>query len=238
LGSPKVYYLLKTSSRGAFLGMGIMLLCTVIFSAKYRWRLLPIVLLTPLLLLAMPDDVIHRLTFVSLDSKNATATTEEEMASLASQREREELFRRSVEMMFQHPLFGVGVGEFMDAVFLDDSEKGQRSPGLGTHNSYTEVGSECGIPALIAYVALIVLSIRQSYRVFKRSAADPRLEGLSTAAMCIMASIVGYAAGTFFYHVAYGGTLPLLTGAAAGLWQAFLAEVKSLPDTDLALIEP
>ncbi len=233
-----VYYLLKTSSRGAFVGMGVMLLCTVIFSAKYRLRVLPIVLCAPLLLLAMPGDVIHRLMFVSLDSKNATARTEEEAASLASQKEREELFRRSIEMMFSHPLLGVGVGEFADAIFLDDKEKNQRSPGLGTHNSYTQVGSECGIPTLIVYVAMIVMSIRLSYRVFKRSSTDPRLEGLSTAAMCIMASIVGYAVGTFFYHVAYGGTFPLLTGAAAGLWQAFVSEVKSLPDANPALLEP
>lgn len=231
-----VYYLLKTSSRGAFVGIAVMLLCTIIFSAKYRWRLLPIILFTPLLLLVIPDDVIHRLTFVSFDSKNATATTDDEIASLASQQEREELFRRSVAMMFQHPLFGVGIGEFMDAIYLDDREKGLHSAALGTHNSYTQVGAECGIPAMLAYIALLVMSIRLSYRVFKRSAADPRLEPLSNAAICIMASLVGYSVGTFFYHVAYGGTLPLLTGGAAGLWQAYAAEVNKIPDADPALL--
>jgi len=231
-----LYFLLKTSSRGAFLAISVMLLCTFIFSARYRFRLLPIMLFTPLLLLLMPSGVVHRLTFVSLDSKHAAATTEEDVASLASQQEREELFRRSVAMMFQHPLLGVGVGEFGDAVYRDDMEKGQHSPSLGTHNSYTQIGSECGIPALIVYVAILAMAIRLSYRIFKRSNTDPRFEELANASICFMASIVGYSVGTAFYHVAYSGAFPLLTGGVAGLWQAYVAKVNNIPDADPALL--
>ena len=230
------YFLMKTSSRGAFFAISVMLLCTFIFSARYRLRLVPIMLFSPLLILVMPSGLAHRLTFVSLDSKHATATTEEEEVSLASQQEREELFRRSVALMFQHPLLGVGVGEFADAIYLDDVKKRQHSPALGTHNSYTQIGSECGIPALIVYVAILVISIRLSYRIFKRSNADPRFEELANASICFMASIVGYSVGTTFYHVAYSGAFPLLTGGVAGLWQAYVAKVNDIPAADPALL--
>lgn len=233
-----VYFLLKTESRGAFLAIVIMLLCTLVVSSKYRLRLLPILLLTPLLLVFLPDQVVHRLTFVKLDSEHAVATTNDEGASLVSQQEREKLLRRSIVIMFHHPLFGVGIGEFADAIYTEDKEQGLQTAALGTHNSYTQIGSECGIPALITYLALIGLSIKTSYRVLKRSSLDPRMETLTGAATCIVALTVGYAVGTFFYHTAYSGGLPLLTGAAAGLGQAFTAEARRLPDVNPALLEP
>ncbi len=54
-----------------------------------------------------------------------------------------------------HPLFGVGPDQFAAAVSQEAAGDGQQVPWLGTHNTYTQVSSECGIPALIFYVAVI-----------------------------------------------------------------------------------
>ena len=57
---------------------------------------------------------------------------------------RAELLMKSLVITAKHPLFGVGPGQFASYT----------GKWLVTHNTYTELSSECGIPALILFLLL------------------------------------------------------------------------------------
>jgi hypothetical protein len=98
------YFLMKTGSRGGFLALAILFAGSLIFSGKYRLRLLPMVLLAPLMFLFVPSDLVHRLSYIVLDTENTQASTEDESTSLASQQERTYMFWRSVHLMGAYPI--------------------------------------------------------------------------------------------------------------------------------------
>ncbi|MGA7415831.1 MAG: O-antigen ligase family protein, partial [Bryobacteraceae bacterium] len=228
-----VFYLLKTGSRGGFLAMAAVLVVSVLFSARYRSRLLGVLVFLPLLALAIPGETLHRLTYFFADPTSAAVTTDDEGGALMSQMERTELFWKSVHMMLEHPLLGVGVGEFPDTVYQNDLAKGTRSPALGTHNTYTQVGSETGLTGLIVYLMIVFTCIRMNYRMLRRTLTDNRLAFFPLAALCLLTSCVGFAAGSTFHHVAWTGALPMLTGATAGLWQACQNEAAKVCSPNL-----
>jgi O-antigen ligase len=223
-----IYFIMKTGSRGGFLALAILLAASVIFSVRYRWRIVPMLLLAPGLLLFVPGDLTHRLGFIALDSSKAHATTGDEGASLFSQQEREYMFWRSVHLMVTHPILGVGMECFRDTLNREDKEKHEHTVSLGTHNSYTQIGCECGIPALLVYLSIMFISLWRTYRVFREASGKPGLEPFAAAALCLVSVMTGLSAAMFFYHSAYSPVVPILTGLMAGLGQAFHREMAAL----------
>lgn len=108
----------------------------------------------------------------------------------ASSQIRRELFWRSVAVTMEHPIFGVGPGNFMQ-------ESGSWHV---THNSFTQMSSEGGIPALILYV-LILWQGFTNIRVTKRFAKGQR--GAILLAKSLHASLAGYVIGSCFLSVPY-----------------------------------
>jgi hypothetical protein len=219
-----VYFLMRTGSRGGFLALAILLVTSVIFSARYRWRIIPVLLLAPLLVLVVPSELTHRLSFIVLDTSNVRVHTNEEAVSLASQQERAYMFWRSVDLMLTHPVFGVGLSCFTIDLYREDLEERKHTASLGTHNSYTQIGCECGIPALLVYLSILWISVRRTYRVFRESTAKPGLEEFPAAALCMISTLTGLSAALFFFHDAYTPMVPILTGLMVGIGQAFQHE--------------
>jgi O-antigen ligase len=133
----------------------------------------------------------------------------------ASAQAHEQLFWRSVEVTEQHPFFGVGPGNF------------QQISGMWhvTHNSYTQMSSEGGIPALLLYV-LILLS------AFKNLKETARIGGeqyeIVQLTMGLNASMVGYVIGSCFLTVNYEYYPYLLVAYTTAL----LALAKGLTDSE------
>ncbi len=221
-----IYFLLKTGSRGGFIAFAAVIVVSLIFSAGHRAKILSMMLLLPLLIVFVPAETLQRLTYIFADPATATVQSNSDTAAVLSQIQRTQLFWRSVHMTGEHPLLGVGVGEFPDAVYQDDVANHTRSAALGTHNSYTQVSSECGIPALLVYLLIIVTGIRMNYRIYKRTLPEERLSFFPTAALCVLTASVGFAVGSAFHHVAWSGVIPSLTGVTAGLWLACQKEAE------------
>lgn len=105
---------------------------------------------------------------------------------------RQELLKESIKLTLTHPLFGVGPGQFAAAT---------RSWHL-THNTYTQLSSEAGIPALI----LFILILRQVFRNLRditkteRFRTDPEIRIFTGA---LRASFAGYLLGAFFASYGY-----------------------------------
>jgi O-antigen ligase len=106
---------------------------------------------------------------------------------MGSHATRRELLKKSIELTLTHPIFGIGPGNFPSVTQM----------WYVTHNTYTQLSSEAGIPALI----LFILILRQVFRNLKeirkteRFRADPQVRTFTGA---LRASFAGYLLGAFF----------------------------------------
>src|SRR5579883_49376 len=208
-------FMFETGARGAFLtvlAFGITMLAFI----RHRMRF--VVCAAPagaLALLIVPSGAFHRVTLFGSQAEAPTAAVLDQ-AAMASQTQRLALLRQSIACAFEHPLLGVGPGQFAVAASEELTRDGQNAPWLGTHNSYTEVASECGLPAFLLYVAVIVLVLRSNWTISKRARSEEE-SGMAAVALCLFASALVYAVDTFFFHVAYSCYLPAIAGMSVAL---------------------
>lgn len=201
------YEFLSTGSRGGLVGLIVTGL--YIFkkgSPRLRAGLLfGIPLLCAFALPFVPGESTQRLKSL-FDSKDAT----EEAAD--SQNARTILLQESLKITFHHPLLGIGPGEFEDYQSGLAVAKGERGLWHATHNGYTQVSSECGIPAAIFYVAGMFLAFRSLRR--SKKANVPRV---SAMAQTLSTSMVGFSASICFLSQGYSFALLVLTGIALSI---------------------
>jgi O-antigen ligase len=108
--------------------------------------------------------------------------------AFGSAEQRKDLLVQSLRVTAQHPLFGVGPGNFENV----------SGTWLVTHNSYTQVSAEGGIPAFLLYVLIFWSSIATLKQVRKYSRNRTRI-----FSMALEASLAAYLVGSFFLTLAY-----------------------------------
>jgi len=175
-----------TGSRGGFLSL-IISTAVLVWEFAIRGRriglLASVALLTVILVHYSSGMVIGRL-------KDTFNLNGEDSGALGSAQARKFLFLRSIEVTEEHPLFGVGPGNF-ELVSGDWHV---------AHNSFTQISSEGGILALILYVLILVSAFR-NIRTAKRFAQRQR--EVLPLARALRASLVGYVVGSCFLSVNY-----------------------------------
>jgi O-antigen ligase len=87
---------------------------------------------------------------------------------------------------------------------------------MGTHNTYTQIAAECGIPALIMFVGAVFLTIRSSFRLYRATNNDPSHSLVSAIAFTCFAIGIAFSIDLFFHHMAYSGNMAMVLG----LWVA------------------
>jgi hypothetical protein len=104
---------------------------------------------------------------------------------------------------------------------------------LGTHNSYTQVSSEIGIPAFLFFVAAIWMALKGPYSVYQKTRGDPRLDEMGTIAMGLHYCLIIYAVTILFEHIAYTIMLPVFAGLAASMVRTATVEIQRIQATPL-----
>jgi O-antigen ligase len=125
--------------------------------------------------------------------------------------------------MLQHPVFGVGPGNFQTAEGTLSPLADRQQFGVGVrwnaaHNTYIQVGAETGVVGLLLFVAMIgsaFLALSRS-RLRGPDRADSR-ERQTQLAQVLTASLVGFVVGAFFLSLAYTEMLYTLIALAAAL---------------------
>jgi O-antigen ligase len=121
---------------------------------------------------------------------------------------REELLRESLILTVKHPVFGIGPGNFPSYT----------QTWRVVHNTYTELGSETGLPGLFLFVLLLVLTLRKIKRVRKlpgyQSSEDIRLW---TSAL--WAAMAAYVSGAMFASTEYNLFLYFMVGYICAVYQ-------------------
>jgi O-antigen ligase len=212
--SAALYYALRTASRAGFLSI-IATALAAFWLSKHKLKLAVLaVVVIPSAFLLLPAETRHRLLFIAV-GHSVQVTNEAERSSLDSQRLREMRLLDSIKLTFQHPIFGVGPGDFMAADSIYRESSGQRATWLGTHNTYTQVSSEVGVPGFVFYLATIVVCGRMNYRVYKKTRGVKGLEDYAAVSFCMFLSIIAYAVGSFFDQLAYSTYLPIIAGVSS-----------------------
>jgi putative inorganic carbon (HCO3(-)) transporter len=180
------YAVFLTSSRGGFFA----LITTAAFclwgyavQGRRRYLLIFATLLGAILWQFSGGLLRGRLTG-TLDSKDEVASSYE------SSKQRQELFWKTVEVTEQNPLFGVGPGNFV--VISGNWHV--------SHNAFTQMSSEGGIPALIFYSLILWCGFR-NVSITTRIARSQRI--LMLLARALRASLAGYVVGSLFASTAY-----------------------------------
>lgn len=183
-----IYAVMATYSRAGFLALSLaILLCLWEFGLRgKRLYMLAVAMLCGLILIvAIPQNYGKRLEtlvgkFQEGDRDNGSAEA------------RRELLSRSLKVTVTHPIFGVGPGNFQAYTKL----------WRVTHNTYTELSSECGIPALLLFVLLLWRAFRNVRHARKALKSGDNAE-LQLYASALWAALAAYLLGAAFASTAY-----------------------------------
>jgi O-antigen ligase len=215
--------ILGTASRGALVAIGMSFLF-VLLKASWKQRMAAI---TAVVILTVSAPFLIRGSAVDrLASLFGTVHHEE---ALESQEARTYLLKESIIYTLQHPVFGVGLGQFSNFEGKDSILAGKIGNWHETHNSFTQVSSECGLPGLIFFTMGIGSAIFSVSRTYKRARKRQNTE-IANVCFCYLLSMIGFMTSITFLANAFRFYLPLMIGLAIA--------VSTIGDKELATSQP
>jgi len=87
---------------------------------------------------------------------------------------------------------------------------------MGTHNTYTQISSEAGIPALLLFLSLLGIAVRNMVKI-GRSLENHKSFELRVMSRATLAAILAFSFGAWFAHLAYGYYFFYIIAIACGL---------------------
>lgn len=216
--------ILRTGSRGAFLAL-LVGAAFALWKAPMRIRAALLIsgmvaaLTLPILL---PDSVKTRL---------GALFGEEHEEAAESEASRSYLFWKSVEFSIHYPIFGVGPGQFINMEGKTSVASGVRGNWHQSHCAWTQISSECGIPAL----AFLLIALAGSLWGVKRTYdLALRAENREVANTCLafMVGVVPFLVTITFLSNAYRFYLPTIIGLSIALARAGVAELEKAKENE------
>jgi len=151
--------------------------------------------------------------------------------ALESSAIREYLLKQSIAYTFEHPLFGVGPAQFAQYVGKESNVQaltsgggGSELPGSGSiqlwrqaHNSYTQISSECGLPAILFYLAALMSTFSLLIKIRKKATGVHRKE-IATATHCLTMGLIAYSVAAIFVNFGYYYEVPAISGLVVAMW--------------------
>jgi O-Antigen ligase len=222
--------MLRSGSRGGLIGLAVF--AVLIFLRSSMAGKIGMIF-AALLLLAVGVTVLPS----SLKSRYAmflqsTADEPDVSGVVSSTQARRQLLEKSLKVSLQHPIFGVGIGQFGSYMAGIEKAQGIHSGWQGTHNTYTQISSEAGTPALIVFVCMIAFSVRGVQGLSKRAKRLPlpreRVKEIIDVSFSVSSTVIVYAVCVCFDYIAYSAILPVLAGFAAALMRCGNVELDRM----------
>lgn len=208
-----------SQSRGGLLAMTLMAAISW-WNSQHKTKLLAAFVASAILLFAMaPGQVIERIKQIKVEGQAETGAE-------VSTRQRVELAKAGIRMMEDHPLFGIGLQQFKSVEFhynplLADI---QPDPKIA-HDTYVQLGAEGGIPTLVLYVSILLLTLSMCRRT-QRSPGMP--QDLSALAFSFRIGLIGVMVAEFFLTAQYIKEVWVLVSLAPSLQAVSLNLVRSV----------
>ncbi|MBK8316418.1 MAG: putative O-glycosylation ligase, exosortase A system-associated [Acidobacteria bacterium] len=172
-----------TLSRGGFLGLCVVALCIALKSRHKLSGIAAVIVLGLLLLFVLPARVVERVGTI----RNASEADESAQMRLAT-------WRVCLSIIADHPVFGVGPRSMLEAYSRYSDTTAVRV----AHNSFLQMAVDAGLPALIIFLSIIVLSfyrLRRARSDLRSRAPDSKLIAYSHG---LEIALIGYVVSANF----------------------------------------
>lgn len=173
-----------SSSRGAVLG-GIAALTPLVLRSKYKWRaMIAAAVLVVVGYVVMPPEFMARFESAGEDATSVSRLTR---------------WKGGIDMMFDHPLLGVGYFNW-PVYYGPKYEPGVRGA-LLSHNIFVQVGAELGVTGLLLFIIMIFSCLKMTRAIRRAGQADPDLTRYMHFANGLDGALLGYLVSGFFVTV-------------------------------------
>ena len=215
-----MWMLVLTASRGGFLNVvfSIVLTWWLVLRGSARGRIACAVLVVCLLICVAGAPGVFFVRVQTIWKGSNNTTNDVVSAAEESTRGRQFLLDRAISYTLRYPIFGVGLGNFAD---INGTELARPDAWYSTHNTFTQISSEAGIPALILFLFLLAAVVSHMRQMSRAVGDDRRSWELRLLARATLASTLSLAFGWFFANLAYDRYSYYSAGIATGLWIAF-----------------
>ena len=223
LGLVVLFAISRTGSREGLLGVLILVVFAFRNASKATKAKLALsgTVVLALILIVLPSALRQRFTtfggdydWRDLHSQRATARSSTEA--------RKELLIESLRISAMHPLLGVGPGNFAVAQDQLAQERGEASHWQVTHNSFTEVSAEMGVPGLAIYLTFLYQIFKQLRLILRTKTRSPAWNEIRAMAMALQAVMIAFLLIACFSSLEFNTDVPILAGITVGL--GFIAQ--------------
>jgi putative inorganic carbon (HCO3(-)) transporter len=200
--------IILTYSRGGFLALCVVAFFILVLRAPKLGQVLLILALVVVVFRYIPTKYTERImTIVDL------ATNRIDPREEGSFRGRTVAMLTAVEMIKDHPIFGVGIDNFLENYVKYVSKLGiaVSAEPVSPHNLYLEIAAETGLAGLGTFGAILVslyIGIRRSLKVFKRL----NRPDLISSTLGIGLALIGFFSSAMFIHASYPRFLWMMIG--------------------------
>jgi O-antigen ligase len=199
-----------TQSRGGIIALAVAFFAAVVFAGRARPRMFAAVLAIFAVAIAY---------YLAYSPSHLRGSFSGSLAGASSGRSDE--WRIALRMLRNHPLNGVGLGNFVvvepsyatQSINLNFVRLVVTKP-LVAHSSYLELGAELGVGGLALFVAALSLAVGRAGRALSSFAAG---DGLEFYARGLVAGAIGMFAAYAFLSGQYEKQLWLLLGVLAAI---------------------
>lgn len=203
-----------TQSRGGLLALGLAVAVWALLAGRRFARLLLLAPLFIALALATPGLGNRLATLSNLGAPPSLAAPD------ASLQGRLAVQEAGLQMVVDHPLIGVGPGNFAAAQPEYLRQLGLQTDILAPHNHYLQAAAEGGIVGLAALLLFLgtALFVALRARILTRpQSPETQTSNAHTLATAVAASLAGWAGASLFLHLATFRTLLLVVALGAAL---------------------
>ncbi len=176
---------------GGLAGLGTGLGVSVALRRRWAWLLLAFLLLFGVIFLLLggdrllPETLLQRLSdfvpYVEMPDARGMHVTDENFAVV----ERLAHWQAALGMLDDHPLLGVGIGNYVP-VYPGYALPGWKDPLGHAHNYYLHIAAETGLVGLVAYLLLILACFRHVWRALRE--VSGHLQGVALGILGVLAA--------------------------------------------------
>lgn len=200
LAAADLFFIMATLSRSGFISLCVVL-AFLVFKLTSNLKAVTVILVLVLAgALMVPDALFER--FGRIDQVRDV--------------DRFQIMRVGMAMSLDHPLLGVGLGNYV-AAFPDYNVSNMKRE-APAHNMYLDLAAQMGLPALVLYLALLAITWRGLFRMERRLRQEgrtrsfPYLMNLAIQAFLVNLVVFGLSADMEFDYGAF-----IMLGAAVTL---------------------
>jgi O-antigen ligase len=167
---------------------------------------------------------------VILSTSGSVQLTASEQSAIESSELRKQLLLSSLRLTVEHPLLGVGPGMFAvaNADYVEATTgKPTWTAWRETHNTFTQVSCEDGLPGLLLYCLALFCCFKIARSAEKRARQYPAVSSLGHMAFALRLSLIAFTGTALFASNAYMYYFPMLAGLCVAVDRAITAEVAA-----------